>query len=1117
MSSDRPSIEPSPPHSRIRLLQFGKSLARSIKAWRTLELPSSVVDSVHSSSHSRPPLLTSADWLLATVITVGTSLACLAIGDTLPGLLLHTMNFWFESDTLREVNNMTTVDDSHRRTSAHPLFSLIGFTSVYLLKHGLTVSPLQAVRLVTGIVGGVWIGMLYVLLRLMGCRILDTAVFTVLGLCSASALFWLTLPNTFSWGSLSVMSALSFLLLSERRSFRPFAYVATSAFTLSITVTNWMAGLLVTLAKWPWKRALQLSVNAFCLVVILWSVQKDIFPTAEFFLGRSEVGYLLNPESGGFLFVAQSFVFHSLIAPAIRLIDDDGYIQVGDDAFRLSQRMSFQFSPPGSAGALGMFAVVLWSALLLMGLWRLVKRDGYAPFRLVLGLFLAFQLLLHLFYGEETFNYSLHFTPLLLAVAAFGTLGPGRPYVLISAALLAICAGVNNWQQFSNAIDLSTQLTPQRDIMIREMHQDQIRPWPRGVGHVVLAAPGTPEMDHAYHEPGGDFSPNTPSFGVSFWLCDTNGHPIITSQTLPISEIEQTFVPSGHADVPDIITQTPYYEARWTRLDAKHWQLRFTNRTTYVLAILIRSVGPAGGPVTSLEYDGERLQINERWAVRVRPAPADVSLGDENAPGWITEHSPAASWVNDSGWGYARLTLPTDASTMRQEYYLVLTDQRLPIKSGGPQYRLSTVTTHVDLPDPRFSASMQAQRAHLMMSLVGNETRPGDPTYFHRAWNRQGSYIMAALARAGDPHVSWVLSQFIATHDFVGGYGAEADEPGLAIWSLTEASKYIADPIHDAWLWPHIRRKAGQIEGMLTAHEPIVESFFIPTPGDNDKHGQQTRRSLIATPSRDGLIVGRVGNEWPVLYVNAVSYRALIAAAEVAERLGKRSHATRWRDYARAIQSSWQRQFLKDPTDKATYTVGLWPSTIAGPIRDTFAQYLSADRTTTVTRPSVSARLARAHQYLRLGQLDALWTTLRNIWEHQASPGLYTWEASPPATDDVADGWQYVRGWPRVGAITPDYETAALLLLLQQDMLAYIEDTTSEATIVIGGGIPQDWVSRPMTVSLLSIPGGSISWHWDGHRMHVTTRGTPWRIKLGATFPRGTEVSLTILPNYPAN
>ena len=100
--------------------------------------------------------------------------------------------------------------------------------------------------------------------------------------------------------------------------------------------------------------------------------------------------------------------------------------------------------------------------------------------------------------------------------------------------------------------------------------------------------------------------------------------------------------------------------------------------------------------------------------------------------------------------------------------------------------------------------------------------------------------LLTALARAGDPHVSRVLSTFLAAHDFGGGSGPEADAPGLAIWALTESAAYIADPVHDEWLWPHILRKTEWIERMLTARSPILESFSNPSP-HNFNHGRQTK------------------------------------------------------------------------------------------------------------------------------------------------------------------------------------------------------------------------------------------------------------------------------------
>src|SRR5207344_3418531 len=108
---------------------------------------------------------------------------------------------------------------------------------------------------------------------------------------------------------------------------------------------------------------------------------------------------------------------------------------------------------------------------------------------------------------------------------------------------------------------------------------------------------------------------------------------------------------------------------------------------------------------------------------------------------------------------------------------VLLSELRAPVDMPR-YYKAAPKRVRVLLPDPRMQASMDAQIAHLMMSLVDDETRPGDPTFFYRAWHRPGAYITTALARAGDPRVGRVLSLFLASHDFGGGFGPEADAPG---------------------------------------------------------------------------------------------------------------------------------------------------------------------------------------------------------------------------------------------------------------------------------------------------------------------------------------------------
>lgn len=1092
-----------------------------VQTTRSLETPSSAKTATVDEwlefpepPKEKPPFsptgIDRTDWLCASLLTLAVAVACLLLARSMPSFLFQSMDFWFEADTLREISNMTRVHDDHYRTSVHPLFSLLTFIPVYLVKHGFSVSPLRAVLLVGSVVGGLWSGTLYLLFRLLGCRKPEATVFTLLGVVSASALFWLPVPNSYSWGSLSIMLALVLLLYTEQRPLGASVYVAASALTLSFTVTNWMAGLLVSLARWPWKQAVQLSVNALCLVVLLWGVQKVIFPSAQFFIGqREETSFVNHPQAGGIANVASSIVFHSLVAPSVRFLKDDAYAQANADAFRLSERLTFQFSAPGSASPLGLVAVGLWSALLLNGLWRMVTLDHHLRFRLVLGSLLAFEFVLHMLYGEETFVYSLNFIPLLLAVAAVGALGTGRRIVTGMAAVLVLCVALNNWQQFQEAIHTATQFTPQRELMTAMMEKDPERPWPRSIGHVPLAVPGAPEGGTAYHEPGGDFSPQLPSFGVSLWLCDAAGVPVVVSQTVPLNEITQEFVPSGHPTIPAIVTRTPYYQATWTRLDASRWELRVKNKTNHAPVIVIRSVGPAGGPVTALNREEGQVTVNHRWSVTATPAPDRIAMGDENATGWMTAQSAATSWSGESGWGYARLQYAMTATQPGEEIRVVLSDLRPPVDIEG-HYKQAPKRARLALPDPRVQASMYAQITHLMMGLVDDETRPGDPAVFYRAWHRQGAYITAALARAGEPRVSRVLSQFLAMHDFAGGSGPEADAPGLAIWALTESAGYIADKVHDEWLWPHILRKARRIEDMLTTKVPIVESFRIPAPHDF-KHLRQTRTALLAQPPREGLIVGRVGDEWPSQYVNAVSYRGLVAAAEFAEQLGKRQQATRWRTQAQGLLESWQRQPSNQIVEGRSSPVSLRALAAPSSRRHQLKQPLTTYRPTSDQATS-AGQLSYAHQALRQGKPEAVWTVLHRLWAEQASPGLYTWDAALPGRDEVADGWQYARGWHNELAVTPDYETAALLLLLHQDMLAYPDDQAAEPTVVVGAGITTAWLSQPMAVSNLALPGGSITWQWDGHAMRVTLRGPARAVRLGAAFPADTSLTVTRKP-----
>jgi hypothetical protein len=674
-------------------------------------------------------------------------------------------------------------------------------------------------------------------------------------------------------------------------------------------------------------------------------------------------------------------------------------------------------------------------------------------------------------------------------------------------SLLLLPMAINNVLQFQQATAYFLHHAPVRYQVRYQMRSRPSEPWPRGIGHVVLATPGSREEDKAYHEPGGSFSPAVGSFGVSIWMVNEQGDAIATSDTIPLSQIQQQL--SNEGKISGILTKTDYYEASWSSNGLQGWKLHLKTSETPTAKpiIVIRSVGPAGGAIQSLDWNGQRLQINDRWSVKLNPAPVGVDLGQEGTPGWINERSRLTQWQGDEGWGYARFELADG-----KEWNLTLEDLTPPTKANL-SFSQTKSKLVLDFPDRRFADSLNAQVSHLMMGLVGQQTRPGEPTNYPLPWLRDGAYTVVALARAGQLEVAKQLSTYFAQNDFFGGFGPEADAPGLALWTLEEVAKLVNDPEYDRWLWPHVRRKAELIVKMLESDRSIHQPVTAPiVPGvKNDPE-----LTLVAEAAKDGLIVGRMDHHRPLLFVNAVSYRGLLDAASLGDRLNQSADALRWRTKAAELQKSWEKAFQPPESDnERTYISSLWPTWIATAQKDALLQKLQ-DRWNKLRDAQGAFQavplwtyfdLAEAHQWLYLDKPERSWATVEWFWQHQASPGLYTWWEGK-GEENSSGRWENVRGWVDPPHVTPHYWTAAEMLLLQLDMLAYCDRTNSEPTLVIGAGIPKEWLDKPMKVEGLSMPNGRVDWLWDGKQMRVQIRGSQINVKLGAIFPKNTPLEV---------
>lgn len=645
-----------------------------------------------------------------------------------------------------------------------------------------------------------------------------------------------------------------------------------------------------------------------------------------------------------------------------------------------------------------------------------------------------------------------------------------------------------------------------RDDVKRQMELRPTDYWPRGTGHVVLAFPGSREA--GYHEPGGSFSPGIGSFGVSIWILEegklSTGAPGLvfkaTSDTIPLADVRQRLVWEPGRVLPAIASDTGDYESVWSHPETGSWvlKLRWKNPRTFPM-VTVRGVGPAGGPVTQLIWESNRLRINNRWWMSVSPAPKDVLMGDERHTRWTTEGSSFPSRVR-SGWAYARL----DLSNAREIEVRIQDDT--PPHRFPPAVASTRAAVSADLPDARFVDSLHAQAAHLSMGVLDWQLRAGDPLNYPYPWLRDGAYVVTALARAGQLPAARKLAAYLAEHDFFGGFGPEADAPGLALWALEETAVRLKDGKFDSWLWPHVRRKADLILEMISAKRAVHRPVEAPVA---PRHAARPDLTLVAEPARDGLINGRMDHHRPLLFINAVSYRGLLSGARLAGRRGRTADARRWRSAAAQLRRAWEAALSRPGMqNQRTWISGLWPSGIAGGMRERFA--LGLDESGAGRPPAAGAalppwtyfELAAAHQWLLLGRPERVWETLGWFFDNQASPGLYTWWEGE-GEENSFGFWEQVRGWVSPPHVTPHYWTAAEMLLLQLDMLA-VED--GEASVTIGAGIPASWLEKPLSVRGLLLESGPLDWSWDGKQLSVKTPDPRLKMKAGPAFPAGTPV-----------
>ncbi len=336
---------------------------------------------------------------------------------------------WFDSDSGWLYWDVTVFQAVHR-TRKHPLFTVAIFPEVKVLSL-LGVSKLNAVRLVFAGLVGVWTLLLWRVLTLSLRRPGDALVFTLLGLSSSGLLFWSWVSETFLLASITVLGTMLAFHASGR--WRWLAHLAAGFSALAVTVTNWAMTLVAAAMRLPLRAAVAVGVISFALVAGAAVAESRVVPTQGLFFNleeqvQRETEYVGNKSGGSVLEKWRMFFVGSVVLPGVepRVV----HIYGADIAMLSAQQV------PGDPW--WWLIAGLW--LVLLGAGILTTIGSLTPFRVYLLIAMAFNLLLHSFYGYETFLYSLHFLPILVILAAQAATRYRRSALSLAAVVALLCA-----------------------------------------------------------------------------------------------------------------------------------------------------------------------------------------------------------------------------------------------------------------------------------------------------------------------------------------------------------------------------------------------------------------------------------------------------------------------------------------------------------------------------------------------------------------------------------------------------------------------------------------------------------------------------------------------------
>ena len=364
----------------------------------------------------------------------------------------------FEIDPPRAIEDMTQFDGNHARTIVHPLYVLMVNPLGILIKF-ITHSGMLSARIMNSAFGALGVMLGFLLFLRFELNIIDSLLLTSLFGVSTSQFFLSSIPDTASLAVCSlILTYFLFFHSYKVQKIHFLGWCLAGLFSLAVTTTNFaqtvICFFMATLSidqheiKGAIGKTAKMIVVVMLAAVVLSLIQKIIYPSSILFFDINAYGNEFTYASTivfqhprlVITHLVKNFLMSNIIAPAPIFFDVHGR-----ENPMLTFGRSYQYS------TIGWIALFIWVSLLAFNWIKIVYQKENKPFYIGLVFCLAFNFLLHSFYGVtenhiELFLYTGNLTFLTIIPLAY-SLSTGKSiFTRFLLIILIIFTFINNLQ-----------------------------------------------------------------------------------------------------------------------------------------------------------------------------------------------------------------------------------------------------------------------------------------------------------------------------------------------------------------------------------------------------------------------------------------------------------------------------------------------------------------------------------------------------------------------------------------------------------------------------------------------------------------------------------------------